>query len=88
MKNETEQIIELFCEYAFKRLETHKSELTQSHHKLSLGSADFIKLSPQQHRELFKAELADKLHDLINVQNKFIQSELKEISKGLIERLN
>jgi nucleotidyltransferase/DNA polymerase involved in DNA repair len=88
MKNETEQVIELFCEYAFKRLENHQRELTPPHHPISRGSADFIKLSRQQHRQLFKAELAGKINDLINVQNKFIKSELKEISKSLIEKLN
>ena len=88
MKNETEKTIELFRQYALKRLATHTTELELMHRMDMHGSANSLVLSRQQ-KQLFKAELTDKIRGLLtNPQNHFIKSELKSISNSLIKRLN
>ncbi len=83
----TAQQIEIFRDFAEKKLNDHTLELETHYQNRELASNDLKQQAYKEHRQLFEKELADKMEELLTNDNQFLRPALTELKERFIEKL-
>lgn len=79
--------IEVFRDYAKKKLENHKGELDTRYQNRELASIDLKEQAYKEHEQIFQRELSDKIEEIITKDNQFLRPALNDLKERFIEKL-
>ena len=80
---QNEHIIEMFKQFAEKRLSNHLQELETRYENMQLDSEGVLQKAYDDHRQIYRNELNEKLQSLLpNEKNPWLEGELNNLKHG------
>lgn len=86
MTNEAKQM-EIFREFAEKRLEVHKRELETRYHDRKLASIALIEEAYIEHQRIFEKELSEKIGEISKEQDLLLRPSFQRVKDKFVDLL-